>query len=134
MSHDRGDSLIPNPLDDDETHVLVRGLAEWWGPASCTEAMARAIGFAGRQDFLNRIKELRSRISSGGEIMASDWVRILFAFEIVFSSAVVGSGRNWQVTMGISDIETVIILRSIQRKIMQAVPPEIRGGIRDDAR
>ena len=33
-------------LTDEERHVLARGLAEWGGPARCTDALAAAMDFA----------------------------------------------------------------------------------------
>ncbi len=39
------DDVIEVELSDAERRVLDRGLVEWGGPARCTDAMARAMGF-----------------------------------------------------------------------------------------
>ncbi|MFD2091298.1 hypothetical protein [Blastococcus deserti] len=46
-----------------------------------------------------------------------DWARALLATEIVFASNLVGSGLDWSSTTGLSDEETIALLRTLQRKI-----------------
>ena len=46
--------FIETDLTDQERFVLNRGLVEWGGPAHCTEAMARAMGF---QSVANLLEE-----------------------------------------------------------------------------
>ena len=47
----------------------------------------------------------------------SDWRRALLATEIVFISDVLGSGIDWSITTGMDDVETLRMLRSVQRKL-----------------
>jgi hypothetical protein len=55
---------------------------------------------------------------------ADDWRRVLLSVEIVFASDVVGSGLDWRITSGISDEESVGLLRGLQRKL-----PRWRGSV-----
>jgi hypothetical protein len=41
---------IPVDLTQDERYLLTRGLAEWGGPASPTDELARAMGFLSSED------------------------------------------------------------------------------------
>ena len=50
-----------------------------------------------------------------------NWARTLLATEIVFASNLIGSGRDWSVTTGCSDSETLAHLREIQSKVAKAV-------------
>jgi hypothetical protein len=49
-----------------------------------------------------------------------DWTRALVATELVWASDVFGSGLDAVSTWGYSDAEGVVLLRSIQRKLLQA--------------
>jgi hypothetical protein len=59
-----------------------------------------------------------------GAIEASGWRQVLLAVEVVFASDVVGSGLDWRITSGISDEESIAILRGLQRKL-----PRWRGSM-----
>ena len=48
------------------------------------------------------------------------WTRALLATEVVFVSDVVGSGSDWQGTVGWVDDATMSILRQLQRKLRHA--------------
>ncbi len=104
-------------LEPAERDVLARGLDEWGGPARCTEALAIAMGFEGLDGFLDHCQRLSDAISAGQPLSRRDWRRALLATEIVFASDVVGSGHDWSSTVGLTDGETIHLLRSIQRKI-----------------
>jgi hypothetical protein len=56
----------------------------------------------------------------GAHLTEEDWRRTLLATEIVFISDVVGAGTDWEVTTGLSDEETIKVLRAIQRKVGNA--------------
>jgi hypothetical protein len=64
---------------------------------------------------------LRPLIRTGQPLNRRDWRRALIATEIVFASDVFGSGWDWSITTGISDEDTIRILRSLQRKIARPV-------------
>jgi hypothetical protein len=40
--------------------------------------------------------------------------------EIVFASDLIGSGWDWQSTVGLGDGETIALIRGIQRKVPRA--------------
>lgn len=44
----------------------------------------------------------------------------LLATEIVFASDVIGAGLDWIHTTGLSDGESIALLRSVQRKVPKA--------------
>ena len=115
-SMEPGEMLSPD-LSDEERRLLRSGLSEWGGPARCTEEMAVAMGFCSVQDLFDSAKRLRSAILSGEPLAASDWLRVLLATEIVFASNTIGSGLGWSITTGMSDNESLTLLRSVQRKL-----------------
>jgi hypothetical protein len=61
------------------------------------------------------------RPAPGRALTPEDWRRALLATEIVFASDVVGAGTDWPITTGLSDQETITILRVIQTKIGHAL-------------
>lgn len=111
---------VPFNLTDDERELLWRGLLEWGGPASPTNAMAAAMGFRDVSDLHKEGSRLRADISERRPLTYADWRRALLATEIVFASDVVGSGVEWSTTTGLQDEETIRMLRSIQRKLVAA--------------
>jgi hypothetical protein len=108
-------------LTDEERHVLARGLAEWGGPAHCTDALAAAMDFESVEVLLEEARRMKLLIRDGQPLSSRDWRRALISTEIVFASDVFGSGCDWSITTGISDEDTIRILRSLQRKIARAV-------------
>lgn len=123
------DVLMRNPLSVEETEFLIRGFGEWSGPARCTNILAQAIGFESKLDMFDSYEMFSREILESGNLMASDWIRLLLAVEIVFASDVVGSGHDWKYTTGWSDADSIKMLRSIQRKILRAVPSAFRRGV-----
>jgi hypothetical protein len=109
--------LVGVDLSEDERRLLQYGLSEWGGPARCTEELARAMGFLGVEDLFAEGDRLRTSIAAGEPLSRLDWCRTLLATEIVFVSNVMGSGRDWSVTTGISDAETLETLRQVQSKL-----------------
>ncbi|MFL6061803.1 MAG: hypothetical protein ACJ72E_11270 [Marmoricola sp.] len=120
-------------FDQDELRLLRAGLLEWGGPASPTDALARALGFSGSKTMSGETRDLWSRIERGDQLEAGEWRRVLLAVEIVFASDVVGSGIDWSITTGIPDVEAIAVLRRLQRKL-----PRWRGSaqftVGDDGR
>ncbi|WP_409464828.1 hypothetical protein [Amycolatopsis sp. GA6-003] len=111
------EELVSVELADDEREVLRRGLAEWGGPASCTEALAVAMGFRSVADLLEDGRRLRTALAASEPLSPQDWRRVVAATEIVFASDVFGSGLDWSITTGFSDEQTINILRRLQRTI-----------------
>ena len=115
--------LIAVDLTKGERELLARGLAEWGGPASATEALARAMGFESSEDLEREGRELGYALRREDHLTREDWRRTLLATEIVFASDVFGAGTDWSITTGLSDEETIKVLRSIQRKFSRTVSP-----------
>ena len=60
-------------------------------------------------------------VESGQPLSALDWCRVVLATEIVFASDLMGSGHDWMFTTGLSDEESLTLLRKIQRKMRRDV-------------
>lgn len=132
------DEIVALDLTADEWRLLRCGLTEWWGPARCSDELAVAMGFGGYEDFHDEIRQrLLPLLRAEGRLTRLDWLRTLLATEIVFASGLVGSGSDWPITVGVSDEDTIRMLRGLQRKIKREVwglleavgtrPPWTRG-------
>lgn len=115
---------MPVLLDDMERRFLRAALLDWGGPAEPTDALALAMGFTSADSLSRETWALWERIEAGEALATDDWRRVLLAAEIVFASDVVGSGLDWQFTSGISDEESIALLRGLQRKL-----PRWRGSV-----
>jgi hypothetical protein len=125
-----GHDLIDPGLTPDERYLLERGLAEWGGPASATDALAVAIGFRDVDDLLRGDgRRLKDALRGGENLTATDWRRTLLATEIAFASTVVGAGWDWRFTTGLSDEQSIALLRNTQRKLSHALREGQRGVI-----
>ena len=111
------DDLIDVPLTDEERLFLRCGLSEWGGPARCTDALAFAMGFRNVANLHEEGHLLQESLGRHEPLSQHDWVRTLLATEIVFASNVVGSGRDWSISAGFSDEDSIRLLRTLQRKI-----------------
>lgn len=110
-------------LEPSEIDMLVRALLEWGGPAHVSDELARGMGFAGAEDLLERGRSFRQDLRNNELIRDADWARILLAAEIVFASDLMGSGTDWSTTTGLTDDETVKLLRGVQRKLGNVLRP-----------
>jgi len=111
------DPLFDLPLTDAERHLLWAGLVEWGGPARCTDELAVAMGFGSVADLFAQGDRIERALKDREPLTRDDWVRTLLATEIVFASNVVGSGHDWSITTGMSDEESIRLLRSVQERI-----------------
>jgi hypothetical protein len=123
-SHDGGvrdEEVVSVDLTQAEFHLLRAGLSEWGGPATPTDYLARLLGSAGLEDLDADLRRLRQALAKGPRLSRADWRRVLLATEIVFISDVVGSGRDWSITTGMADDESLWRLRSIQKKLASVI-------------
>lgn len=109
--------MIAIDLTDEERRVLWLGVYQWEGPAMCTEALAMAMGFTSKADLLAQRDRLRDAIKDGHSLELWDWARALVLAEIAFGSDVFGAGIDWRITTGLSDVDTIQIIRDLQRKL-----------------
>jgi hypothetical protein len=79
------------------------------------------MGFRDMTDFDAERQRLRRALLDEQPLSAHDWRRVLVATEIVFASAVYGSGSDWPITTGFTDEDTIKILRRCQAKIGGAI-------------
>ena len=114
--------VVAISLTSDEWSLLSRGLSEWGGPASPTDALARAMGFVNKEDlWRGEGRRLQEALDHGEPLALSQWRKALLATEIVFASDVMGSGVDWSTTTGLTDEETIKLLRVVQRKVASAI-------------
>lgn len=78
------------------------------------------MGFSGVADLFEQGSRLTRALEAAQPLSRRDWTRTLLATEIVFASDVLGSGIDWQSTVGWSDEETITVLRELQLKLMRA--------------
>ena len=114
-------TAIEIELTEEERFLLRQGMNEWGGPTNPTDALAAAMGFENGAGLDRRRSDLRDRVLRGEPLTRDDWLRVLTATEIAFVSDSYGSGQDWSITTGLSDSETIAILRSVQRKIGRAL-------------
>jgi hypothetical protein len=74
------------------------------------------MGFNGVDDFLAQRDRLEQAIATGVPLTRLDWARSLLATEFAFISDIAGSGVEWSTTTGLSDADSIKLLRAIQRK------------------
>lgn len=110
-------------LTEPEKKVLMAGLLEWFGPARPTDALAAAMRFNDVADLIAQAKRIRALLGENVPMSALDWTRALAATEVAFVSDVFGSGCDWSITTGLSDAETIPILRGLQRKLVKLYAP-----------
>ncbi len=116
------DEIVEIDLTAEEWRLLRSGLAEWGGPARCTNEMAVALGFEDRAHLSSETWErLLPEMDARQPLSRLDWLRVLLATEVVFASDVMGSGSEWPITVGVSDADTILMLRGLQRKIGREV-------------
>ncbi|WP_091100448.1 hypothetical protein [Micromonospora citrea] len=114
--------VVAVDLTSDERFLLRRGLAEWGGPAHATDDLARAMGFQDQADLHHgEGRRLIAALDRREPLTGSQWRKLLLSTEIVFASDVVGSGCDWSITTGLSDEETIKLLRVVQRKVARAL-------------
>ncbi|MEU9377175.1 hypothetical protein AB0D94_25830 [Streptomyces sp. NPDC048255] len=118
-----GEAAGSDLLADDEIRLIQRALAEWGGPARCSDHLAVGIGFTDRRDLLDQCNRLRNALACDVPLTQTDWARVLLATEIVFVSDLMGSGVEWSTTTGLSDESTIRALRKIQRKLGRTIGP-----------
>lgn len=113
--------LIAIDLAATERKVLWQGLAQWGGPAHLTDSTAVAMGFEDRDDFYRNQERLMEAVDRGDPLTAQDWRRALIATEIDFVSDMLGTGYEWETVTGLDDVDTIQILRGLQRKILHEI-------------
>jgi hypothetical protein len=82
-----------------------------------TDEVAATIGFESASAFYADAERLE-RAAKRGQLSPTDARRVLLATEIVFASDVIGAGVEWETVTGLSDVETLRLLRGLQRKLI----------------
>lgn len=121
--------IVPVELTERERDLLRAGLLEWGGPTRCTEELAVAMGFRGRRGLHVDGRRIAEQLRAGARLTRLDLLRALLATEFVFISSAVGSGWDWRSTVGVSDVETMQMLRDLQRKTTRHVRCLLGAGL-----
>ena len=87
-------------------------------PARPTKELAVALGFADVLDFYRVTRRLEEVLRERTDLSSREAVRALVATEIAFVSDFFGAGVEWSIVTGLSDEETISILRRLQRKLV----------------
>ena len=114
---DDDSKLVKLDLTWEERTLLCFGLKDWLGPASGTESLAVAFGFANLDDLADHGDQIAEAIFEGEAVSRRDWSRAMFAAEVCFASDVVGTGKEFTVIHGGSDADWFRALRDLQGKI-----------------
>ncbi|MEU7801880.1 hypothetical protein AB0J14_25090 [Micromonospora arborensis] len=115
-------SVVPSDiLVPGEVNLLRRALAEWGGPAHCSDELAFGMGFESAADLVAKCASFKLALVNDAPLAPSDWARVMLAVEVVFVSDLAGSGVDWQTTTGFTDAGTIETLRLIQRKLARTV-------------
>ena len=77
-----------------------------------------ALGFADVLDFYRVTRRLEEVLRERTDLSSREAVRALVATEIAFVSDFFGAGVEWSIVTGLSDEETISILRRLQRKLV----------------
>jgi len=118
--------VVTVDLGDVEIDLLRQGLHQWGGPGRCTPELARAIGFDPATDVLNDALRLANSLEPTTAMTRIDWLRILASAEIGFASDIFGSGVEWSTVTGLSDEQSLTVLRGLQRKLIGVVAALVR--------
>lgn len=105
------------PLEPEERRLLAAGLGEWSGPARCPRELASALRFDGPSDLESWLPEAETKLRDREPMSPLDWLRCLVLTEIAFSSDVFGSGTDWPTTTGLTDEESIRLLRRAQHRL-----------------
>lgn len=108
-------------LTGEERALLVSGLVEWSRAAPLTDPLAIAMGFASREDFEVRLLGLAYELRYGEPLIPEDWRRALAATEIGIATDYHSAAPSWQDRTGLTDPESLALLRSAQRKLAPVI-------------
>ena len=104
-------------LSDDERTLLTRGLQDWTGPAHCTEALARAMGFADKSDLFAEGRRIAQAVRDNEPLSERDWTRALLSAELNFGSDILGTGTEWTMLHGGNEERWLCVLRDLSSKL-----------------
>lgn len=108
-------------LSERERYVLSRGLREWGGPAYATDEVARVIGFNSVDELYTEAGRIGDALMAGQALSTADWRATIIATEIAFISWTLGAAHDWQTVTGLTDEETLPLIRSAQSKLRDAI-------------
>ena len=114
------DVVVEVALDEQEWRLL-RQHFQWLGPARISDQKAVVIGYDDAEDFRRDVDRLVSLVQTRSPMPPRDWRRLLISVELLFGSSVLGCGLDWSTVSGISDEDSAMTLRALQRKLVGVV-------------
>ena len=108
-------------LEPDERTVLLAGLLSYRESSRPTQAMSVAMGFDGRDEFEGDRRRIADALKQSHGLSRLDWTRALLTLEVMFASDVMGAGYEWELVTGLSDSETLAVLRRLQFKLVGTI-------------
>jgi hypothetical protein len=108
----KGDEPIALTLTEDERYLLANALMDWGGPLTCTEALAKAMGFDGVEDLEDEGYRIGNAIDRSEPLTLRDWTRACIATQIAFVLH-----PEWGSQHGGSDGKWITVLRGRPRKV-----------------
>jgi hypothetical protein len=79
------------------------------------------MGFDDLASFRRDVRQLMDALKSHAPLSPTDWLRALAATEIPFASFVLGCAGDWRIGTGLSDDETLPVLRGLQLKLVRTI-------------
>lgn len=108
-------------LSERERHVLCWGLRGWGGPAYATDEVAHVIGFDSVDELYREAARISDALRAGQPLSRAEWRAAIIATEIAFISWPLGAADDWQTVTGLTDEETLPLIRSAQHKLRDVV-------------
>ena len=91
-------------------------------------------GVRGVDDLLVQVERIGDSLRARQPLSRLDWLRALLATEVCFVSNIVGPGLDSHITSGVSNEETIRLLRSVQRRLTREVYGLVGGALGTRAR
>lgn len=105
-------------LTRSERDLLMRGVAQWGGPAYPSEALAIALHRESLDDLYDESERLGDKLQGSEPLTDEEIIFALVSTELNFASDRWGAGYEWETVSGYSDVETIALLRKLQVKLV----------------
>lgn len=113
-------------LSGEQKRFLDTALSVWGGIAAGRPMPIEALGYTDRADFDSDVARLRDQLSRNRPNLSTlDWTRIQFLAEISWASDMIGAGVGFELVNPFTDVEALVLLRSVQRALVRTVDPAV---------
>jgi hypothetical protein len=111
----RSDDPILVDLTARPRRFLVRGLRQWGGPVTTTDALAAFVGLEGAAALADDLDRLGRAIDRGEALTPRDWMRAVLLAGMVVANREVGAPQDWHTLTGQDLEEAWDDLASVER-------------------